>query len=86
MVQLELRTKVKIDHDFYKLKFIEVDGRKIGSERFVYSGKFEKTSPLLDDLIKSDIVVSASKEIVSNENTLGLMGWDKIDLSKNRFQ
>jgi hypothetical protein len=48
----------------------------------------KKTSPLLDDLIKSDIVVSVSKEIVSNEskNTLGLMGLDKIDLSKNRFQ
>ena len=66
MIELELRTKVAIDHKSYGLKFIEVDAMCAGRIRYTYKGKFEQISPELKELIESDIVVAAQKEIISN--------------------
>jgi len=65
MVQLELKTKVAIDHESYGLKFIEVDGSNIGHVRYNYKGKFEQLSTELIELINSDIVFAVKKEIVN---------------------
>jgi hypothetical protein len=67
MVQLDLRTKVSIDHESYGLKLIEVDGRNVGHIRYNYRGNFEQISPELEDLINSDIVVAVQKEIIRNK-------------------
>jgi hypothetical protein len=66
LIELNIKTTVKIDHEFYELKFQGVEVVR-HNHRFVYKGEFNKTPDHIKYLINSDIVVSVEKEIINYE-------------------
>lgn len=62
MTQLELITKVKIDHEFYRLTLVDYTGYQ-----FTYKGKFKEVPNYINEIINSDITISASKKILGSE-------------------
>jgi len=62
MTQLEFITKVKIDHEFYRLNLVDYTGYQ-----FTYKGKFNEVPDYINEIINSDITISASKKILGDE-------------------
>ena len=62
MTQLEFITKVKIDHEFYRLTLVDYTG-----DQFTYQGKFKEVPNYINEIINSDITISASKKISGSE-------------------
>lgn len=62
MTQLEFITNVKIDHEFYRLTLLDYTG-----DQFTYQGKFKEVPNYINEIINSEITISASKKISGDE-------------------
>jgi len=61
MTQVEFITKVKIDHEFYRLTLVDYTGYQ-----FTYKGKFKEMPNYINEIINSDITISASKVVLKD--------------------